>query len=180
LDMMATRGQPYRIAATDLLESRREKMRAVYSSIDQESKGFGEFIVCSPEEAKATVEKWTHGIGCDAVIEVVGHNSALTLAYELVRAFGVITSVGVHGEAQAPFTGRQMYDKNVSFDFGRCPARAMFPVAFELLVKRQDVFGKVGEAASLVDRITDFSQAAECYRAFDKGEIGKVIFDPWK
>jgi hypothetical protein len=54
-------------------------------------------------------------------------------------------------------------------------------LAFNLAsVKRQDVFGKVGEAASLVDRITDFSQAAESYRAFDKGEIGKVIFDPWK
>jgi hypothetical protein len=47
-------------------------------------------------------------------------------------------------------------------------------------VKRQDVFGKVGEAASLIDRIVDFSQAAESYRAFDKGEVGKVIFDPWK
>lgn len=47
-------------------------------------------------------------------------------------------------------------------------------------VKRQDVFGKVGEAASLIDRIVDFSQAAESYRAFEKGEVGKVIFDPWK
>lgn len=95
-------------------------------------------------------------------------------------------------------TGRQLYNKNVSFDFGRCPARAMFPLAFDLLgesvakfrplsllsdpwtVKRQDVFGKVGETASLIDRIVDFSQAAESYRAFDKGEVGKVIFDPWK
>jgi hypothetical protein len=75
----------------------------------------------------------------------------------------------------------------------------MFPLAFDLLgrwtsssypatvpdllrelVKRQDVFGKVGDPASLIDRIVDFSQASESYRAFDKGEIGKVIFDPWK
>lgn len=98
-----------------------------------------------------------------------------------------------------PFTGRQLYNKNISFDFGRCPARAMFPMAFDLLgthayfqrclmlieffvtfpVKRQDVFGGVGEAASLVDRVVGFDVAAESYRAFDKGEVGKVIFDPW-
>jgi len=121
----------------------------------------------------------------------------MNLGYELVRAFGVIVSVGVHGTPLLPVTGRQLYNKNVSLDFGRCPARAMFPLAFDLLgeltveipstdlvifqtVKRQDVFGKVGETASLIDRIVDFSQAAESYRAFDKGEIGKVIFDPWK
>lgn len=48
------------------------------------------------------------------------------------------------------------------------------------LVKRQDVFGGIGEPASLIDRIVDFTEAADSYRAFDKGEVGKVIFDPWK
>jgi hypothetical protein len=88
-----------------------------------------------------------------------------------------------------------MYDKNVSIEFGRCPARAMFPSAFDLLgeyvpvitrssvliysVKRQDVFGGVGEDTSLIDLVADFGQAAELYRAFDKGEVGKVLFDPW-
>jgi threonine dehydrogenase-like Zn-dependent dehydrogenase len=63
----------------------------------------------------------------------VGHSDALQLGYDLVRSFGVIVSVGVHGEPQIPFQGRQLYNKNVSFDFGRCPARAMFPMAFDLL-----------------------------------------------
>jgi hypothetical protein len=76
----------------------------------------------------------------------------------------------------------------------------MFPPAFDLLgefqinsdldyflkkktfqtVKRQDIFGSVGYPTSLIDKVVDFSQAAESYRAFDKGEVGKVIFDPWK
>lgn len=77
----------------------------------------------------------------------------------------------------------------------------MFPPAFDLLgksnsilmliifffqknqsltVKRQDIFGSVGHPASLIDRVVGFSQAAESYRAFEKGEVGKVIFDPWK
>ena len=37
-----------------------------------------------------------------------------------------------------------MYDKNVSFDFGRCPVRAMLPIAATILAKRQDVFGDIG------------------------------------
>ncbi|KAF8635984.1 hypothetical protein AX15_000148 [Amanita polypyramis BW_CC] len=179
LDMLATRGQPYRLVAVDLLEPRRKKMATIYSAIDKEGKGLGKLAVCSPEEAKAIVKEWTQGIGCTAVIEVVGHTSALTLAYELVRAFGVITSIGVHGDSKLPFNGGEAYSKNVSLDFGRCHARAMFPLAFELLVKRQDIFGGVGEETSLIERVTGLSEAPESYRAFDKGQVGKTVFDPW-
>ncbi|KAF8644432.1 hypothetical protein AX16_008491 [Volvariella volvacea WC 439] len=180
LDALATRGVPYKIVAIDPLESRRDKMKAVYEAIGQDGRGNGIFEVQDIEGAKQTVKEWTNGIGATAILEVVGNTSALTLAYDLVRAFGVIVSVGVHGEPPVPFNGRQLYNKNVSFDFGRCPARAMFPPAFDLLVKRQDVFGGVGEKSSLIDRIVGFSQAVESYRAFDKGECGKVVFDPWK
>lgn len=113
-------------------------------------------------------------------MQVVGHNSALTLAYDLVRSFGSITSVGVHGESQMPFTGRQLYAKNVSFDFGRCPVRAMFPTALDLLVRRQDVFGGVGENASLIDKIVGLEEAPKAYEEFDSGRVGKVLFDPWR
>lgn len=50
---------------------------------------------------------------------------------------------------------------------------------FIFVVKRQDVLGTVGEPASLIDRVVSFDKAAEMYRAFEKGEIGKVIFSPW-
>ncbi|RDB17970.1 putative zinc-type alcohol dehydrogenase-like protein YbdR [Hypsizygus marmoreus] len=180
LDVVATRQIPYRIVAIDLLEARREKMKAVFAAIDPSGKGDGEFVVLDMDAAKAQVKKWTGAVGCTAILEVVGHADALSAAYDLVRAFGVIVSVGVHGAPPMPFTGRQLYNKNVSFDFGRCPARAMFPPAFDLLVKRQDVFGGVGQPASLIDRIVNFEEATESYRAFDKGEVGKVIFSPWK
>lgn len=54
------------------------------------------------------------------------------------------------------------------------------PLIKSLAVRRQDVFGTVGEPASLIDRIADFTQAPELYRAFDKGDVGKIVFDPWK
>ncbi|KIK59359.1 hypothetical protein GYMLUDRAFT_44710 [Collybiopsis luxurians FD-317 M1] len=181
LDALAQRGLPYRIIAIDLNESRREKAKKVYAAIGSDGKGpHGNFVVLGPDEAKQAVQTWTGGIGCTSVLEVVGNHSALSLAYELVRAFGVITSVGVHAPKGVPYTGQQLYDKNISLDFGRCPARAMFPMAFELLVKRQDVFGQVGTESSLIDRVVDIGQATEMYRAFEKGEVGKVLFDPWK
>ncbi|KAG5639203.1 hypothetical protein H0H81_005682 [Sphagnurus paluster] len=71
LDALATRQIPFRIVAIDLLESRRDKMKAVYSAIDAAGKGSGEFQVLSGEDAKALVDKWTGGIGCNAILEVI-------------------------------------------------------------------------------------------------------------
>jgi len=53
-------------------------------------------------------------------------------------------------------------------------------MALDLLVKRQDVFGSVGKETSLVDKIVGFDEAAKSYEEFDKGKVGKVLFDPWK
>ncbi|KAJ7725373.1 chaperonin 10-like protein [Mycena metata] len=180
LDMLSSQSLPFQIVAIDPVESRREKAMAVYAKIDQAGKGSGKFVAQSIDDAKSTVNTWTGGVGCTAVLEIVGNPSAISLAYDLVRPFGAIVSVGVHGEPQMPFTGRQLYNKNVSFDFGRCPARAMFPLAFDLLVKRQDVFGEVGGLDSLVDRIIGAEEAPETYAAFDQSKIGKAVFDMWK
>ncbi|KAJ7164748.1 chaperonin 10-like protein [Mycena crocata] len=180
LDMLAAQQLPFQIIAIDPVESRRQKAMAVYAKIDPAGKGTGKFTSQGIDEAKETVEAWTGGVGCTAVLEIVGNPSAISLAYDLVRPFGAIVSVGVHGEPQMPFTGRQLYNKNVSFDFGRCPARAMFPLAFDLLVKRQDVFGGVGGLDSLVDMIVGPAEAPTMYEAFDKSKVGKVVFDMWQ
>ncbi|KAK0201623.1 chaperonin 10-like protein [Desarmillaria ectypa] len=182
LDELEKRQLPsgLRIVAIDPIESRRGKMRSIYSKISDARGSREVFVVQSIEEAKETVQTWTSGVGCSAVLEVVGNNSALALAYELVQPFGTISSVGVHGERPFPLTGGQLYDKNVSFDFGRCPVHSLFPMAFDLLIKRQDVFGGVGDESGLIERIVGFDDAVEMYAAFDKGEVGKIVFDPWK
>ncbi|KAI0349612.1 hypothetical protein OH77DRAFT_1431895 [Trametes cingulata] len=172
------RGLVYQVIAIDPLEPRRVKMQAVYETIQASGKGSCRFVVASVEEGKKLVQEWTNGAGCNAVLEVVGNTSALTTAYDIVRPFGIISSVGVHQEPPLPFNGRDVYNKNVSSDFGRCPVRAMFPIALEILLKRQDVFGGVGTAASLIDRIVGFDQAVEMYELFDKGQCGKILFDP--
>jgi hypothetical protein len=75
-----------------------------------------------------------------------------------------------------------MYNKNVSLIFGRCPVRAIFPFALELLLKRQDVFAGVGEETGLVDKVVgmDEATAKDSYHKFEKGLCGKVLFEPWK
>ena len=47
-------------------------------------------------------------------------------------------------------------------------------------VKRQDIFGSIGREASLVDSIVGLDSAVESYQQFDKGESGKILFDPWR
>lgn len=129
LDMLARRKlAAFRVVAVDLVQLRREKMRAVYAAIGGSGKGMGEFVVASVDESKDIVKNWTEGIGCNAVIEVsvsyyrgrgpdgcsvqvVGNSSALGLAYELVRPFGCINSVGVHGDTLLPFTGQNVSDE---------------------------------------------------------------------
>lgn len=68
--MLAERQLPYRIVGVDLLEARREKMKAILASIDPSGKGIGEFVVASVDESKEIVKKWTDGIGCNFVLEV--------------------------------------------------------------------------------------------------------------
>jgi len=110
----------------------------------------------------------------------VGNSSAISLAFDLIRPFGVMTSVGVHQDYSLPMSGRALYGKNVSLDFGRCPVRSIFPLVLDLLVRRQDVFGEVGGEISLVEKIVGFDEAKASYDLFNKGKCGKVLFDPWR
>jgi threonine dehydrogenase-like Zn-dependent dehydrogenase len=169
----------FTIIAVDLLPSRRDKMLAIYNALPAGARGNGALLVSSPDDARGFINNFTSGRGCNAVLEVVGNNSALSLAYNLVQPFGLISSVGVHQAPPLPFTGREMYNKNVSLEFGRCPVRALFPLALEILRERQDVFGAVGTEASLVERVVPMSEAKHWYEEFDKGRCGKVVFDPW-
>lgn len=70
LDVLATRKLPFRVVAIDPIESRREKMKFVYSAIDASGRGSGAFEVHNIDDARDVVKNWTGGIGCTAVLEV--------------------------------------------------------------------------------------------------------------
>ncbi|KAK2014661.1 alcohol dehydrogenase GroES-like domain-containing protein [Colletotrichum eremochloae] len=117
------------------------------------------------------IKEATEGRGADVVIEVVGLSPALRTAFDIVRPWGVIASIGVHN-GEIPWTGTEAYDKNLRLQMGRCPVRAIFPEALALLEKRQDKLG------FMFDRIMPLDEAVEGYALFDQMKVQKIIFTP--
>ncbi|KAL2852359.1 chaperonin 10-like protein [Aspergillus pseudodeflectus] len=115
----------------------------------------------------------TEGRGADAVIEVVGLSPALRMGFDLLRPWGVISSVGVHN-GEIPWNGSEAYGKNVTLQMGRCPVRSVSDAALEVLKKNQHLLG------FMTEHIMPLSQAAEAYDIFNAMKVQKVIFDAGK
>jgi len=179
LDYLVRADVRHRIVAVDPNESRRAKMQKIYDALPGHARGQSgnEFIVADISDAPKVIQAWGQG-GCRAVLEIVGKPLALTLSLALLAPSGVISSCGVHQAPQMPFTGRELYDRNATLEFGRCSVHSVFVAAMELLLRRRDVLGTIGESG-VVDRIVPLSDAVRAYEAYEKGEYGKVVFDPW-
>jgi len=131
------------------------------------------------DDPVAKIKAASHNRGADVVMEVVGHADALQLAFELIRPFGKISSVGVHNEQissvgvhneQISFPGFALYSKNVTMAFGRCPVRSIFDKAlavYEVLEKRLRFLCEVK---------MPLEQAPEAFRLFEKQKLHKVLF----
>lgn len=85
----------------------------------------------------------TQGRGADAVMELVGSESAARLAYDLIRPGGTISVAGVHTSPHFAFSPAQAYDKNITYRVGRCPARfymeRVLPLAAEMGKSLRDI-----------------------------------------
>src|SRR5690606_27313427 len=72
------------------------------------------------EGLDARVKELTDGRGVDVVIEVVGSSPALRMGFDLLRPWGIISSVGVHnGEVSGPACRNRKLADGVS----RCRGR---------------------------------------------------------
>lgn len=80
--------KPKHLFAVDSVESRLE----VAKKLGAEPLNF----LTDKEGMFERVRSVTEGRGADAVIEVVGLSPALRTAFDLVRPWGVISSIGVH------------------------------------------------------------------------------------
>ncbi|KAI9809506.1 MAG: hypothetical protein M1827_006812 [Pycnora praestabilis] len=112
------------------------------------------------------IKEVTDGRGADVVIEVVGLSPALKTGFEILRPWGIISSI--------PWTGNQAYGKNLRIQMGRCPVRSIFPQALDLLKKKQHLLG------FMADKIVPLTQAEEGYELFDSMKAQKVIFEAQK
>lgn len=54
------------------------------------------FATDKPETLKQRILDATEGRGADVVLEIVGLSPALKMAYDFIRPWGIISSVGVH------------------------------------------------------------------------------------
>lgn len=102
-------------------------------------------------------------------MEIVGHSDALRLAFDVVRPWGRIASVGVHN-ADIPIGGNEAYGKNITMQFGRCPVRSTFDealLAFVDNLEKLDV---------LMGHFMKVQDAVEAYDLFDKRKVQKVVF----
>ncbi|KAI9375078.1 chaperonin 10-like protein [Aspergillus egyptiacus] len=122
---------------------------------------------------RARVKELTENRGADVAIEVVGHSDALRMAFDLIRPWGRISSVGVHN-GEIPWTGNEAYGKNLQIQMGRCPVRSIFEDALALLEKKQDVLD------FMVQDIRPLSQALQGYEDFNQMKSQKIIFEGGK
>lgn len=84
----AAKYQPAHLIAVDNVPSRIERAKSL---------GATTFNFATDGEALDRMIKGvTGGRGADAVIEVVGSSSALRMAFDLIRPWGTISSIGVH------------------------------------------------------------------------------------
>ncbi|KAF2680292.1 GroES-like protein [Lentithecium fluviatile CBS 122367] len=157
--------KPKHILAVDSVPSRLELAK----SLGAEPWNFME----DREGLDKRVKELTDGRGADVVVEVVGLSAALKMGFELLRPWGIISSVGVHN-GEIPWTGNQAYGKNLRIQMGRCPVRSVFPQALEKLKEHQDKLG------FMADKVMPLSQAVEGYDLFDKMKAQKVVFEAQK
>ncbi len=122
----------------------------------------------------ALVQERTGGRGADVALEAVGHESALTLALQVVRPGGTVSVVGVYVEEAYPFPIGPAFVKGVTFRIGTCPARNYIPQLMPLLAtKRLD-------PTRLITHRLPLAQAPAGYTIFDRKEENalKVLLKP--
>ncbi|KND92847.1 putative zinc-binding alcohol dehydrogenase [Tolypocladium ophioglossoides CBS 100239] len=161
--LCALHRRPRHVFAIDSVESRLE----VAQKLGAEALNFQD----GKEVMRQRVMAATDGRGADMIVEAVGHSPALRTAFELVRPFGAISSIGVHN-AEIPWTGREGYGKNIRLQMGRCPVRHVFGEALAVLEQKQK------DLEFMFDQIMPLSEAKEGYALFDKMKVQNVIFVP--
>lgn len=126
------------------------------------------------EDAVGCIRDATEGRGADGVVEAVGSPQASRLAYSLVRPGGTIAAVGVHVEDRLAFAPGEIYDKNLTYRAGRCPARSYMDRLLPLIRSRKYDFG------TLISHRLALEEGPRGYDLFDRRVDGctKVVLNP--
>lgn len=127
-------------------------------------------LTLGKDNIKQIVLDATDNRGADVVFEIVGNKEALGMAFDVVRPFGYISSIGYH-HGGLPFSGLDCYLKNVTIQFGRCPAWSLFPESVKILEKHQDKF------KGFFDSKIELEDVSRGFDIFDKHLVNKVVIE---
>ncbi|KAL0491790.1 zinc-type alcohol dehydrogenase-like protein [Acrasis kona] len=156
-------GNGSKLFAVDSVQQRLEKATLLGATVIKLDES-------NPTMAVTKLQDETNGRGVDASLEVVGSRSALRIAFDSLRPFGVLSSVGVHN-SNLPFSGDECFTKNIVMQFGRCPVRSILPESIAVMEATQDQF------KDFVDHVCTIDDAVEAYDLFEKRLVQKVVFN---
>ncbi|KAK3670411.1 hypothetical protein LTR78_009651 [Recurvomyces mirabilis] len=134
-----------------------------------EAEKLGAKVIHNNDNPIQKIKDASGGRGADVVVECVGHADAFQLAFDMIRPWGQISSIGVHTE-QLPMNGLLCYGKNVTMAFGRCPVRSIFEDALKLLVQEQK------KVAFLCGKTMSLEDAPKAYEDFEARKCHKIVF----
>lgn len=123
------------------------------------------------DEGIEKVRELTGGDGTQLVLECVGHESAIEMAFGSVRAGGTVSRVGVPQYSKVA-AGPDFFMRNITLTGGVAPARAYID---ELLPDVLD--GKI-EPGRVFDRTVDLDGVPAGYQAMADREALKVMITP--
>lgn len=125
-------------------------------------------------ESVAAVRERSEGRGADAAVEAVGSPDSTRQAAELLRLGGSLAAVGVHVEPHFALSPGEIYDRNLRYAAGRCPARHYMPASLDTAARDQALI------STLISHRLPLSQGVEAYRRFAAREPGwaKVVLLP--
>lgn len=115
-----------------------------------------------PDGAAGTIREATEGRGADAVLEAVGTPEASRAAFDLARPGATLVAVGVHTEPHLAVTPEELYDKNLTYRAGRCPARSLLDRALALVRSGRHPFERI------VSHRMPLADAPRAYEVFDR------------
>ena len=122
------------------------------------------------KEGAAMVKDLTGGVGADAVLECVGTDDSMRMAFSVARPGATVGFVGVPHGVELP-VGR-MFAKNVGLRGGVAPVRHYLPDLLERVLS-----GSL-DPGPVFDLTLPMEQAAEGYRAMDERRAVKVLLQP--
>ena len=157
------------LAAFDRGASRVIAVDGVASRLEVAAAFGAETVDFQSADPTEVVRAATEGRGADAIIEAVGSPDATRTSAAMLRPGGRLAAVGVHTEEHLALSPGAMYDQNLTYAAGRCPARHYMPASLALAQKHADLIDQ------LISHRLPLSEGVDAYRHFAGREPGDRV-----